>query len=37
MFETIFTLIIQFLAMLFGGLVVAIILTLFVGEAWTQW
>ena len=37
MFETIFTFIIQFLAMLFGGSIIAIILTLFVGEAWTQW
>lgn len=37
MFETIFTLIIQFLVMLFGGSIIAIILTLFVGEAWTQW
>ena len=37
MFETIFTFIIQFLAMLFGSSIIAIILTLFVGEAWTQW
>ena len=37
MFETIFTFIIQFLAMLFGGSIIAIILTLFVDEAWTQW
>ena len=37
MFETVFTLIIQFLTMLFGGSIIAIILTLFVGEAWTQW
>ena len=37
MFEIIFTLIIQVLAMLFGSSIVAIILTIFVGEAWTQW
>lgn len=37
MFETFMKTIIDCLAILFGGSIIAIILTLFVGEAWTQW
>ena len=37
MFETIFTIIIQFLAILFGGSIAAIILTLCFNDTWLQW
>jgi hypothetical protein len=37
MFETFMKTIIDCLVILFGGSVIAVILTLFAGEAWTQW